>query len=168
MIPPHVRLVLAAANTIDVERATDAWETPTGLVRWLAEHTGGSPSAKVTTNRHLAAVRLRDALRDAILEGTSPAFGDAATPFPLRLHIDGGVPTLRPVQDDAIGGVARVLAAVAQSAYDGTWERIKICQAGDCRWAFFDKSRNHSRAWCSMQVCGNRTKTRTYRARHQT
>ena len=35
-----------------------------------------------------------------------------------------------------------------------------------CRWAFYDYSRNRSASWCSMQLCGNRTKTRAYRRRH--
>jgi predicted RNA-binding Zn ribbon-like protein len=49
---------------------------------------------------------------------------------------------------------------------DGTWSRLKACRAADCRWAFYDRARNHSRHWCSMEVCGNRTKARAYRARH--
>jgi predicted RNA-binding Zn ribbon-like protein len=32
-------------------------------------------------------------------------------------------------------------------------------------WVFYDRSRNRSRHWCSMGVCGNRAKTRTYRAK---
>jgi predicted RNA-binding Zn ribbon-like protein len=44
-------------------------------------------------------------------------------------------------------------------------ERVKICPADDCRWAFHDNSRNGSRQWCSMAVCGNRAKARAHRAR---
>lgn len=167
IVPPHVQLVLSAANTLDVEQHTDAWATPTDLARWLAEHTGGTPSARISVADHTAAVRIRDALREAIAERTAPQFGTLAAPFALHVTFDAGTPELAPIDDGAIGGVAQVLAAVARSAYDGSWDRIKICPADDCRWAFFDESRNRSRAWCSMQVCGNRTKTRTYRARHQ-
>ncbi|MGH3007295.1 MAG: CGNR zinc finger domain-containing protein, partial [Gaiellaceae bacterium] len=44
--------------------------------------------------------------------------------------------------------------------------RLKACRAEDCRWAFYDRARNRSRHWCSMAVCGNRTKARTFRRRH--
>jgi predicted RNA-binding Zn ribbon-like protein len=49
---------------------------------------------------------------------------------------------------------------------DGTWERMKACRADDCRWAFLDTAKNRSRAWCSMQSCGNRAKVAAYRERH--
>ncbi|MGH3524635.1 MAG: CGNR zinc finger domain-containing protein [Mycobacterium sp.] len=167
--PAHVRLVLTAANSYDAENRSDAWETPSQLTRWLREHAAPgrfSSSAKVSDDEHVAAVRLRDGLRTALLERREPAFGELAKPFPLRLALDDGEPQLLPADDNLAGEVGRVLAAVARSAFDGTWERIKICPADDCRVAFFDQSRNRSRSWCSMQVCGNRTKTRTYRARH--
>lgn len=41
-------------------------------------------------------------------------------------------------------------------------ERLKICP--NCNWLFLDRSRNRSRAWCDMAVCGNRVKaSRHYR-----
>lgn len=41
-------------------------------------------------------------------------------------------------------------------------ERMKIC--GNCGWLFIDRSKNKSRAWCDMAVCGNRAKaSRHYR-----
>lgn len=39
---------------------------------------------------------------------------------------------------------------------------LRIC--GHCGWLFLDRSRNGSRLWCDMAVCGNREKAR----RHQT
>jgi predicted RNA-binding Zn ribbon-like protein len=48
---------------------------------------------------------------------------------------------------------------------DGSWPRLKACAADNCQWAFYDHSRNHSRVWCSMDVCGNREKVRSYRER---
>jgi predicted RNA-binding Zn ribbon-like protein len=35
-------------------------------------------------------------------------------------------------------------------------ERTKICR--NCGWLFIDRSKNRSRAWCDMAVCGNRAK----------
>lgn len=40
--------------------------------------------------------------------------------------------------------------------------RMKICAR--CGWLFLDRSRNRSRVWCDMTVCGNRAKaSRHYR-----
>ena len=58
--------------------------------------------------------------------------------------------------------LARLLAVIAQAEIEGTWERLKVCPADDCLWAFFDFSRNHSRTWCDMAVCGNRAKARAF------
>jgi predicted RNA-binding Zn ribbon-like protein len=49
---------------------------------------------------------------------------------------------------------------------DGTWGRLKACR--NCHWSFYDRSPNRSATWCSMQLCGNRTKTRAYRRRKST
>jgi len=43
--------------------------------------------------------------------------------------------------------------------------RLRICQ--NCRWLFFDRSRNSSRLWCDMAVCGNRNKARRHYQRHR-
>ena len=39
-------------------------------------------------------------------------------------------------------------------------ERMKIC--GNCGWLFIDRSKNRSRTWCDMAVCGNRAKARLH------
>jgi predicted RNA-binding Zn ribbon-like protein len=44
--------------------------------------------------------------------------------------------------------------------------RVRACEAHTCRWLFLDTSRNHTRRWCKMQVCGNRMKARRYQLRH--
>ncbi|MBY2938982.1 MULTISPECIES: CGNR zinc finger domain-containing protein [Rhizobium] len=45
-------------------------------------------------------------------------------------------------------------------------QRMKIC--GNCGWLFIDRSKNRSRAWCDMAVCGNRTKAnRHYRRKKE-
>ncbi len=68
----------------------------------------------------------------------------------------------RLVADDVVG---ELLAIVARAQADGTWQRMKACPA--CGWAFYDRSRNRSRTWCTMAICGNRAKARSYRARHR-
>ena len=45
--------------------------------------------------------------------------------------------------------------------------RVRACDADTCRWLFLDTSRNHTRRWCDMKVCGNRMKARRFQARHE-
>ena len=43
--------------------------------------------------------------------------------------------------------------------------RLRACAAADCGWWFVDDTRNHSRRWCDMKLCGNRDKVRRFRAK---
>ena len=63
---------------------------------------------------------------------------------------------------DALG---EVTAVALTAMLDGTWPRLKVCR--NCEWAFYDNSKNRAGSWCSMQLCGNRKKTRAYRARRR-
>ena len=66
-----------------------------------------------------------------------------------------------------LGVVAVIAAWWAGLGYGawlaGTWPRLKGC--AQCEWVFFDRSKNRSGTWCSMTICGNRTKNRAYRRR---
>ena len=44
-------------------------------------------------------------------------------------------------------------------------QRVSACGADTCRWLFLDTSKNHTRRWCNMKVCGNRMKARRFQAR---
>jgi predicted RNA-binding Zn ribbon-like protein len=67
--------------------------------------------------------------------------------------------------------LAYVLWPIAQSAADLlTSDRLRAvreCDADDCAWLFLDESRNRSRRWCDMKVCGNRQKARRHYQRAQ-
>ena len=65
------------------------------------------------------------------------------------------------------GTPAEAAAILAAATIDGTWGRLKACPNDRCRWLFYDHSRNRSRAWCSMDLCGAQSKMRTYRARRR-
>jgi predicted RNA-binding Zn ribbon-like protein len=42
---------------------------------------------------------------------------------------------------------------------------VRECADPSCRWLFLDHSKNHSRRWCDMRTCGNRSKVQRFRAR---
>lgn len=44
--------------------------------------------------------------------------------------------------------------------------RIRACDNPECRWLFLDTSKNHTRRWCDMKICGNRMKARRFKALH--
>jgi len=46
-------------------------------------------------------------------------------------------------------------------------DHVRMCTNETCRWLFLDSSKNHSRRWCNMKICGNRMKVRRYQARHE-
>jgi predicted RNA-binding Zn ribbon-like protein len=46
-------------------------------------------------------------------------------------------------------------------------EHVHACASERCRWLFLDASKNHSRRWCDMTICGNRMKARRFHARHE-
>ena len=64
-----------------------------------------------------------------------------------------------------------MLWPVARSAADlltsGDLAAVRVCPGSDCRWLFVDQSRNGSRRWCDMKVCGNRAKARRFQQRRR-
>lgn len=60
----------------------------------------------------------------------------------------------------------RALWPIAHSAADlltsDRLKKVRMCEARTCAWLFLDESRNHSRRWCDMKVCGNRQKARRH------
>nr|WP_203631640.1 CGNR zinc finger domain-containing protein [Streptomyces halstedii] len=57
--------------------------------------------------------------------------------------------------------------ALAFIVVAGEQERLRRCEAPDCRHAFVDLSRNRSRRYCSSRTCGNRLHVAAYRARRR-
>ena len=47
-------------------------------------------------------------------------------------------------------------------------QRVRACDNEECRWLFLDTSKNHTRRWCDMKVCGNRMKARRFKAQKKT
>lgn len=172
--PGELELVRAFVNTLDVESGEDELATPAALAEWLVAH--GVLEAKAYARRVdlERALAVREALRSLLVANNggradtdAAAVLDAAARtarLALRFRPDGAA-ALEPEAGGAPGALGRLLAVVTASMATGTWGRLKACQAESCRWAFYDHARNRSRTWCSMAVCGNRTKARAYRAR---
>jgi predicted RNA-binding Zn ribbon-like protein len=84
----------------------------------------------------------------------------AALPAQPRLIRDGDsyvhdVPGAAP--EEVLWPILWSLTALLSSNDAG---RLGCCQAQGCGWFFVDESPNHSRLWCSSEVCGNRERAR--------
>jgi predicted RNA-binding Zn ribbon-like protein len=170
--PPEIELVRAFVNTLGVVEGADALDAPSALERWLRDRrliARGVPAS----GRDLAlALRLREALRAVLAANPDQAADRSAEgdleavcrELPLTAVCSGEV--LAPATGGVRGALAKIVAAAAVARIRGTWPRLKICPEDTCRWAFYDTSRNRSKRWCSMEVCGNRNKVRAYRDRH--
>jgi predicted RNA-binding Zn ribbon-like protein len=71
-----------------------------------------------------------------------------------------------PPQDEADLPLWTLARAASELLVSGEMQRLRACGAETCRWLFLDTSKNHTRRWCNMKVCGNRVKARRFQARH--
>jgi predicted RNA-binding Zn ribbon-like protein len=171
-LEPQIDLLVSFVNTRDVETGTDAIADLGDLRRWAEEKTGESLKLD---EKDAARVRaLRESLRALLRRNNGGEVDDAAL-LPLReaaersryrpaLDAKGRL-SLLPTGSDLTGFEARLLLAIERIQSHGAWARLKTCPDEECEWAFYDSTRNRSRTWCSMEVCGNREKTRRYRQR---
>jgi predicted RNA-binding Zn ribbon-like protein len=173
--PGELELVRTFVNTLDIEDGVDKLADPAALGQWLRSQGLLRGSSRPGEADVLAARRLREAIRTLLLGNNGESVRkEAALVLSRTAQRAALAPVfdpdrnarLEPAASGVDGALGRVLAVVAEAMADGTWTRLKACRADDCRWAFYDHARNHSRHWCSMAVCGNRTKARTYRRRH--
>jgi predicted RNA-binding Zn ribbon-like protein len=176
-VPRELVAVQALVNTIDLEDDDDQLDSPEALRRFLTGQGLLGATDPVGQDDLAIAIELREALRAMLrVNHGEPLDPDAlrvvnraAAGLPLQVAFDGeGHPVLGPGSAGCRGALAALLAGVAQASAQGTWERLKACSSESCQWAFYDRSKNRSGRWCSMQTCGNRTKTRAYRSRRRT
>lgn len=166
-------LLVAFVNTREIEEGTDEIGDPERLRDWVEEQTGEYLPAP-DEEAHARVISVREALR-ALLRANNGGEAGERELAPLReaaersryrttFDTDGAL-TLAPARADLSGFEARLLLAIERLQSQGAWPRLKACTDEGCQWAFYDTTRNRSRTWCSMEECGNKEKTRRYRAR---
>jgi predicted RNA-binding Zn ribbon-like protein len=174
--PGELALLQGFINTYDLEDMGEDFPDAAALGRWLA-HYGLMTAGEPVTDAELAqAIRVREALRAVLMEKNGgPADPTAVDTLNaaaktaellVRFAPDGGA-RLVPVRGGVDGAIGRLLAIAERAQCDGTWDRLKGCPDDTCGWVFYDWSKNRSATWCSMEVCGNRAKARSYRERQR-
>jgi predicted RNA-binding Zn ribbon-like protein len=161
-------------NTRDVEAGEDMLDDDGTLRSWLDDH-GLQGIPVPAASEHAMLKTLREGLRAVLLAHTGKdpdadhldALSQLLHRLPLALQVDAKGDfqwqpgsALHPL-------LARVMGALAELALDPEFARVKACMNPTCQWAFYDRSRNRSHRWCTMNVCGNRVKARRYRARRR-
>jgi predicted RNA-binding Zn ribbon-like protein len=152
--PQPLREVQLLVNSVDLEHERD-W-----LPDWLAEHGLDGEDDRARS--------LREALRALVLANNGLALDEQAletvnaSARRVSLRVDPHGELSVAAEGDALD---RVVAIAFGAMLDGSWARLKACR--NCRWCFYDNSPNRSGTWCSMQLCGNRRKTRAYRNRRR-
>lgn len=170
--PGDLALVQSFVNTLDIEAEQEQLTDAEALRRWLLEHGLIADRDLVAEADLRDAIELRESLRAVLLAHNGIELGResargfervaARVPLAARLGDDGDV-RLAPALPGAAGAWGKLLAIAAGAARDGTWQRLKACPSETCHWAFYDHSKNRSGQWCTMRLCGTRSKMRRYR-----
>jgi predicted RNA-binding Zn ribbon-like protein len=152
--PEPLRQVQQFLNSVDLELGED-W-----LPGWLDERGLGGELERARALRH--ALRSLAIANNGVAPeaGAVAAVNDAAAR--LRPEVDAGGHLHIVGDGDELDAI---LACAFGAMLDGSWGRLKACR--NCHWSFYDYSPNRSATWCSMQLCGNRAKTRAYRRRQR-
>ncbi len=188
-------LCLDLANTVDKRLTAEPTErlgTYADLVSW-AEQAGVLrrrearqllQAAASRPRRARAALARAKSLREALFGIFSAAANGRPAPDQALAILNAALPDalagLRvvPSRDGfewfwsvAERGLDRILPPVLDSAAElltsPDLARVRECGADTCAWLFLDKSRNRSRRWCDMTVCGNRAKARRHYQRRK-
>jgi len=169
--PGRLELLQRFINTHNHDLPADWDRIGTGekAQAWLRQKGLVGPRDEVTDTDAARLRAVREAIR-ALVVGKDPApaaaIGEAAEAAPLTVAVDeAGRASLVPARVGVAGAVAALLGIMHEAQLTGDWSRMKACR--QCEYAFYDRSKNRSAAWCAMSICGNRTKNRAYYRRHR-
>lgn len=173
--PAPLLALQALTNTFAHDTEEERLGDPPAARRWLVESDLARSDVVVGTAEFRRLREFRELVRrlvEANLEGSPGAESRHALslmladhPVELTTGEDGRLTLdLDPVStvDELI---SQFVGIIFRSQLESQWSRLKICASDDCRWAFYDSSRNRGGTWCQMEVCGNRVKNRRYRRR---
>src|ERR671917_291523 len=174
--PQPLYLVQRFVNSVDLESGEDELASPESLRAWFAERGLMDEGDEVSAADLERAVDVREGLRAVLLQNNGLPLDEARVERLDRAVRRAGVrvqfvpgrdPELVPDAAGVDGAIARLMAIVAAAVEHGRWGRPKACPREECEWAFYDKSKNRSGRWCSMDSCGNIEKAKAFRERRR-
>lgn len=180
---PVLELVNTVSNRTQVGTAVDRLQSCDDVVSWcqalgLITTSAQLPPAAGTNIDHLLR-NIKQVREDifsvfsAIAEGESPPRTTLSALFSraggtLKNTALSDLPTLLELDEKNVETLLQVIpgafsVAAIEAVFKLPNKRIGACPA--CGWLFLDSSRGGKRRWCSMRVCGTRTKVAQYRER---
>jgi predicted RNA-binding Zn ribbon-like protein len=183
MLPGPIPSTLSAHPCVDFVNSRFNEHTGAGTVhdrlplepwrRWFLERWGFSCSPALTATRERELRALRELLRRLLETRRTPSLREIAA---LNRYLSRGRRSWRLVvegrrcrvvprwQHDGWPAVmALVAASYAELLASGELRRVRVCANPDCSFVFHDESRNRSRRWCDVSMCGNLVNVRRHR-----
>jgi predicted RNA-binding Zn ribbon-like protein len=138
------------------------WLRSRGLLAGAARLGQGDLERALAVREGLRALAFANNDHDLDL-GAIEAMRDASRGVATQIRIEPDGPQFVPEATASLdAALGAIFAIVARAMINGSWQRLKACPGRHCGWVFYDSSRNKSARWCSMQVCGDREKSRAY------
>ena len=159
----------------DLPLEWDRIGTPKRAQAWLRQKRLVAAGDRISDVDAARLRELREAMRALAVANQGGQSGAAAADVIRRVSAaaqlsvvidDTGRTAIEPAGRGIDGAVATLLGILHEAQLTGHWSRMKGCR--QCGYAFFDRSKNRSAAWCAMSICGNRTKNRAYSRRRRT
>jgi hypothetical protein len=149
--------------------------SPGTMAWWFRSHRLIDEDDPTTEDDLAWSTALQEDLRGTVLrEGGRPGDPEAATRLNEAAReagieirfANGGASGFETKAAGIRGAIGRLLGIAFLAELDGSWTNLKACGSDECRSVFYDRSKNRSGKWCSMQTCGNRAKVRAFRERN--
>lgn len=160
------------------ERSEDKLEVTEWLRSFISEHRLNVPSLPTEEElkrlKELRALLLQYVQR--IVDGRSLSrqeitqLNDWMRQGPLTPYLDTDADkqfslSYSPLITGWEGAAANIAASFAEALTEGDPARFRICSNPNCRWVYYDTTRNRSKRYCDDKTCGNLMKVRRFRAK---
>jgi predicted RNA-binding Zn ribbon-like protein len=140
-----LRRAESASSARALQQAKDLRESAAQLLYAMVDHLEPPIESVLKLDRYLHAMQANRSLR--------------WTP--------SGIKSLWPSEDDPRLPLWLLTQSAADLVTSEAADSVRACAAPGCRWLFLDASRNHTRRWCDMKICGNRMKARRFKAQQR-
>jgi len=156
-----VEVALYFRKEVSTERLDEVAAKARDLRQWfrkfITAHAGGplEASANIDLNRINLILKRDESYRQIELRELQ-ALGSPK--YKLQWQLERRWRT----EEDLLLPVAEVMGDLLCST---DLSQVKICEGPTCALWFHDVSKNHTRRWCSMGVCGNRAKAAAHRSK---
>lgn len=176
----HIALDLLNTVIMVKGRLVDTLQTDENVLKWLKRAGQPVPSRERKAFPRGAIVsaarELREVVREAILKRKSDEqvnvralnnfLSEGVSHLSVLSQKDG---TVRIERQWKMDSAEQLLSPLAEAAADllanGDFDLIRKCGSDDCVLWFYDRTKSHHRRWCSVSLCGNRSKVAAFRQR---